>query len=141
MVEHLRQPIIYVASDEQLTCRECYVDRWVTIKRLTHLSRRQLVIEVEQYFARSSHTEFHFMDTNEIYHPGFCWSDVDARWVSQYLEQRDKIAGEEPRRLCMRKLEYQRQIECYLCGSIAQRWEQVQGFIKAHQHPGWERLQ
>ena len=140
MGEYLKQPILYVASDELLRCRACYVHRWTTTKRLTHFSRRQLVTHIEQYLARSSTREFRFMDTGALYRPDWCWSDVDARWVSYYLTTRKAIDEVQPRRFCLKKLEYQRQLDCYLKASVASYAMSMKGLAQAHQHAGWERM-
>lgn len=134
MSDQSKKPILYVPSVDQLKCQRCYLERWKRVKGLTHLSRRKLVLEIEQFFARSFDLEFRLIDTNEIFHPGWCWSDIDARWMSQYLET--DSTGEYPKRLRPRRMEYQIQLEIFLQCSTAQYAEITNSLRQTHGHPG-----
>jgi len=134
MPEHLTQSIVYVPSNEQLHCPLCYLERWKRVKILNHLSRRRLILEIEQSFARTSHIEFRFIESNHIYQPAFCWEDLDGRWVSQYLE--GDTSGEKPKRFCTRRIERQIQIDLFLQETMAQYEPLVSRLREAHGHPG-----
>lgn len=130
--------IIYIPSDPQLKCWLCVLLRQQTVKGLTQFSRRAFVREMEQFFARAFNIQFRFADTNEIYEPGYCWSDIDSRWVSYWLQR--KISSKQSKPFDVRDLEKQRQIDTYLRCTISQHAARVRHLAQAHKHPGWERL-
>ncbi len=109
MSDQQDRKVLYLPDDSTLKCKTCYLLRWNFTRGLTHLlSRRKLVVEIEQCIARvcACDIELRFFDTGKIYEPGWCWDDVDARVVSLYLET--DLSGAQPKRYCTRILERQR---------------------------------
>ncbi|GJL49743.1 MAG: hypothetical protein NPIRA01_09700 [Nitrospirales bacterium] len=138
MPSQAHNKIIYIPSIESLRCWICVFERQQAVKGLTHFSRRAFVREMEQFFARAFNIEFRFADTSEIYLPGYCWSDVDSRWISYWL-QRD-FSKEQCKCVDIRDLEKQRQIDTYLRCTISQQAARVRQLAQEHGHSGWERL-
>ena len=143
MSDQERQTTINVPSDEQLTCPRCLIVRQDMVRNLLKFGRRKhgrrkFVEGIEQYFACSIKNEFRFVDTDKHYHPEFCWPDVSARNVSYFLKR--KVCPTQSKPVDIRKLDQQRQMECYLRATIARYSLLTQTLGREHKHPGWERL-
>jgi len=91
--KRLQTQILFTATKEQLSCPECYLHLWRTIRSLTHLSAAKLIDAMEAFFRDlDMHgIEVRYPDTGEFFVIPYIddifpcvESEAGRRWINDY---------------------------------------------------------
>ena len=130
MSDQSKKPIIFTATKEQLTCKQCYLRLWLIAVSLTHLTSGKWIIAIEEFFRDLDVLGIEIRHPNgQLYHVPYIFelfpdeNEAGRRWMSLFLQADN--SGMRPRRMCrdLRRLEA---IAFYLEASVSS-FSQVDG--------------